>query len=83
MSQLYAQAEAEYNAWPVQNPLIPVRFLPAIASVSLGAAFLLAFFYTTLPNTSGSIKAPVLSLLSSLCAGVGLVALMNAVGVYV
>lgn len=37
----------------------------------------------SLPNASGSIKAPVLSVLSSLCAGVGLVALMNAVGVYV
>lgn len=37
----------------------------------------------SLPSASGSIKAPVLSVLSSLCAGVGLVALINAVGVYV
>lgn len=37
----------------------------------------------SLPNASGSFKAPVFSVLSSLCAGVGLVALINAVGVYV
>jgi len=80
--------------WPVQSPLISVESMPYIATVSLSAAFLLAFasttyvenYYHTLRNSvsrkSFSYKAPSLSILSSLLAGIGIVTLFNAVGVY-
>ena len=86
--------KAFYSA-DVLRPLIPVEVLPVIAGVALSFAFLLAFFFTTwvlskrlltnsrLPRSGLTVKEPIIALMGSLFAGVGVVALFNAIGVYV
>ena len=72
-----------------------MEVLPVIAGVALSFAFLLAFFFTTwvlskrlltnsrLPRSGLTVKEPIIALMGSIFAGVGVVALFNAIGVYV
>ncbi|PWN50231.1 hypothetical protein IE53DRAFT_316181 [Violaceomyces palustris] len=62
---------------------VPVSLLPYIAFVLLSAAFLSTFYFTTLPKKSFSSHEALVIVLASLEAGFGIVALFNAVGVYV
>ncbi|SPO43302.1 uncharacterized protein PSANT_00986 [Moesziomyces antarcticus] len=75
-------AELHANS-PAFKPLIPTALLPYIAFVSLFSLFLSAFYFTTLPKRGLSVKEVVVGIAASLQAGLGVVALFNAVGVYV
>ncbi|SNX84787.1 uncharacterized protein MEPE_03496 [Melanopsichium pennsylvanicum] len=69
---------------PSYQPLIPTALLPYIAFVLLSSVFLSAFYFTTLPKKKSiSVTEIVVGILASLQAGLGVVALFNAVGVYV
>ncbi|PWZ02082.1 hypothetical protein BCV70DRAFT_198360 [Testicularia cyperi] len=65
------------------KPMIPVAALPYLAFVLLASFFLSAFYFTTLPTKSLGAKEITVALVASLQAGLGVVALFNAVGVYV
>ncbi|KAJ1024662.1 hypothetical protein NDA13_004589 [Ustilago tritici] len=65
------------------KPLIPTALLPYIAFILLSSLFLSAFYFTTLPKRTLTSKEIIVGVAASLQAGFGVVALFNAVGVYV
>ncbi|KOS15568.1 hypothetical protein Malapachy_2413 [Malassezia pachydermatis] len=83
LQQLYETVQKDFMRLPVKVPTISPDAMPVIATVSLGLAFFLAFYFTTLPKQGGTIKEPISAILGSTFAGIGVVALFNAVGVYV
>ncbi|EJT98996.1 hypothetical protein DACRYDRAFT_56534, partial [Dacryopinax primogenitus] len=68
---------------PPFSPAIPTTLLPYIALLLCSAAFLLGFYFTTLPKTAFSIREVLVALVASILAGFGIVALFNYLGVYV
>lgn len=80
-----------FRSAPDLRPLVPVDAMAPIAAVCLGMAFVLAFYFTMyvshtygrLPGGKLSLSKNAVGLVSSLFAGAGVVALFNAVGVYV
>ncbi|SHO76641.1 Hypothetical protein MSYG_0979 [Malassezia sympodialis ATCC 42132] len=82
MIELYDRVQREFIEWPVWEPSIPPKFFPQIAVVTLALAFLMAFYFTTLPRAGSSIKEPIVAVAGSLLAGIGVVALFNSVGIY-
>ncbi|WFD39460.1 uncharacterized protein MJAP1_002437 [Malassezia japonica] len=72
-----------FRSAPDLRPLVPVDAMAPIAAVCLGMAFVLAFYFTMLPGGKLSLSKNVVGLVGSLFAGAGVVALFNAVGVYV
>ncbi|PWN22983.1 hypothetical protein BCV69DRAFT_280600 [Microstroma glucosiphilum] len=77
-----AAAEAHASALPF-SPMIPVSSLPYVAVTLLLASFFGTFFFTTLPKRNALVSEILVAVFSSVCAGFGIVALFNAVGVYV
>ncbi|CAO1616243.1 unnamed protein product [Sympodiomycopsis kandeliae] len=83
LSQSYqAAAELHAKSRPFV-PLVPVNSLPYVAFILLLGSFFGAFFFTTLPKRNALASEIIVALISSLSAGFGVVALFNAVGVYV
>ncbi|KAN0063469.1 hypothetical protein ACQY0O_003916 [Thecaphora frezii] len=79
----YEELAAIHASAPSFVPAIPVSSLPYIAFILLASAFLSAFYFTTLPKRSLTAKEVAIAVLASVEAGFGVVALFNAVGVYV
>ncbi|CEH19320.1 Uncharacterised protein family UPF0197 [Ceraceosorus bombacis] len=80
----FSVAESAHISAQAFTPDIPVSLLPYLATLLLSLAFLLGFYFTTLPKTSIiSAKEIIVALLASLCTGFGTVALFNTVGVHV
>ncbi|EPQ29351.1 uncharacterized protein PFL1_03106 [Pseudozyma flocculosa PF-1] len=79
----HQELAALHAAAPSFVPSIPVTSLPYIAFILLASAFLSAFYFTTLPKRSLTPTEVTVALLASLEVGFGVVALFNAVGVYV
>ncbi|KZT51341.1 hypothetical protein CALCODRAFT_488000 [Calocera cornea HHB12733] len=72
-----------YAKLPPFTPIIPISLLPYIALVLCSSAFLLGFYFTTIPKSLFSIHEIFVALLASVLAGFGVVALFNYFGVYV
>ncbi|KZO99649.1 hypothetical protein CALVIDRAFT_534069 [Calocera viscosa TUFC12733] len=79
----YSQIQELYARLPPFAPIIPTSLLPYIALFLCSAAFLLGFYFTTLPRTLFSIREVFVALVASVLAGFGVVALFNYFGVYV
>ncbi|PKI83553.1 hypothetical protein MVES_002470 [Malassezia vespertilionis] len=78
----YHRVQNEFLTYLPLTPVVPLSMMPHIAIGCLGIAFLLTFYYTTLPRTKMTVMEPLVALAASALAGVGVVALFNAVGVY-
>ncbi|KAK0552727.1 hypothetical protein OC846_002790 [Tilletia horrida] len=63
------------------RPSIPTASLPYIAFVLISLTFALTFYYTTLPKQRYTAAEFLTTVVASLSAGFGTVALFNAVGV--
>ncbi|CAO1622993.1 unnamed protein product [Parajaminaea phylloscopi] len=83
LSESYKAAASLHASAPSFAPVVPVSSLPYIAIVLLLASFFGAFYFTTLPKQRSLLPEVTVALASSVCAGFGVVALFNAVGVYV
>ncbi|KAJ1310756.1 hypothetical protein OPQ81_009278 [Rhizoctonia solani] len=79
----YARIKALHESLPAFAPLIPTAALPYIAFVLLTSTFALGFYFSTLPKNIMRPHEIVVSVLASVLAGLGVVALFNSVGVYV
>ncbi|CAO1616548.1 unnamed protein product [Jaminaea pallidilutea] len=83
LTEAYKAAASLHASSPSYYPTIPVHSLPYLAFVLLLASFFGAFFFTTLPKRNALVAEVTVAVVSSLCLGLGVVALFNAVGVYV
>ncbi|KAB5591484.1 hypothetical protein CTheo_5088 [Ceratobasidium theobromae] len=82
-SEDYAAVKALYESLPPFAPLIPTTALPYIAFTLLTSTFALGFYFSTLPKNIMRPHEIVVSVLASVLAGLGVVALFCSVGVYV
>ncbi|PWN30403.1 hypothetical protein BDZ90DRAFT_229428 [Jaminaea rosea] len=82
-SQSYKAAASLHSTSPPIRPSVPVHAMPTVALVLLLATFFGAFFFTTLPKRGALPSELAVAIATSICAGGGVVALFNAVGVYV
>ncbi|KAL7408863.1 hypothetical protein BDY24DRAFT_405127 [Mrakia frigida] len=80
-SSSYQALKSLHFSSPSFTPLIPTTSLPLIAGVTLSAAFVSSFYFTTLKRSP--VQETITASVSSLLAGVGVVALFCAVGVNV
>ncbi|PWO01199.1 hypothetical protein FA09DRAFT_335829 [Tilletiopsis washingtonensis] len=82
-AQAYAAAQAEHLAAAPFAPALPVAVMPYLAGILLALAFLLSFYFTTLPKGRIALTEIVTAGGASLCIGFGIVALFTTVGVHV
>ncbi|KZT09026.1 uncharacterized protein LAESUDRAFT_757202 [Laetiporus sulphureus 93-53] len=73
----------QHRLLPAFAPAVPVSALPIIALVLLTATFVLAFYFSTLPNDKIPVREAAVASLASILGGFGIVALFCTAGVYV
>ncbi|WFD32075.1 hypothetical protein MSPP1_003117 [Malassezia sp. CBS 17886] len=79
----YDDINRSFQDLPALVPAVPTALMPYLAGALLGVSFFLAFYFTMIPARGFTVKEPIVAISGSLCAGFGVVALFNAVGVYV
>ncbi|PCH33155.1 hypothetical protein WOLCODRAFT_159867 [Wolfiporia cocos MD-104 SS10] len=79
----YQQIQALHRTLPSFAPHVSVGLLPYLAFILLGATFVLAFYFSTLPKDKVPIREAAVASLASILGGFGVVALFCTAGVYV
>jgi len=79
----YSLIKERHASLPAFQPTIPTFLLPYLAFALLTSAFLLTFYFSTLPKSMLAAREILVASIASILAGFGIVAVFCSVGVYV